>query len=306
MKFLRTVSEEKEAPKTETSCDKIEDPKILSNHLLNTKASYKRKKYSHIRISEISSFCPREYSIGYLTDTTKEDFVNFPLQQQFDLGSAIHWWIQNKSRAFKDVLVGNYKCLACGKLIKDSEGNNYFGPRPKENCNNCGAKPAAIEYNEFYFRIDDPYRVTGKIDLVLHKDGVYRFGDIKSYMNKPTGGLPNSKDIAQIAGYALFYDYVPKEQKFPVEIDTSTVYLHYVSKKFSYKESILTFNISPKKLMIDEIKERVGAFSEAVRSGRIPAPFTPCVKSDFKGSKAKYCEMADVCRDWYINGRNNF
>lgn len=258
-----------------------------------------------MRISELGTFCPREYAIGFLTDTTKEDFTNFPLQQQFDLGSALHWWIQNKSKAFKDIIVGNWKCIACNKLISDSNGNPYFGPKPKENCNHCGAKPTAIEYNEFYFRIDEPYRVTGKIDLVLNKDDVHRFGDIKSYANKPEGGFPNGKDVTQIAGYAFFYNYVPEAQKFPVPIDTDYVYLHYISKKFSYRESILTYPIKPSKLMIDEITKRVSEFTEATKTGKIPKPFEPCVKSNFSKGKAKSCGLSETCKEWHNNGRTN-
>lgn len=306
MKFLRTVSEEKEAPKTETSCDKIEDPKILSNHLLNTKASYRRKKYSHIRISELGSFCPRCYAIGYLTDTATEDFTNFALHQQFDLGSALHWYMQNHSKVFKDVIVGNWVCKGCNNLRKNSDGSNYFGSKPKSNCETCGALPGATEYKEFYFRINEPYRVTGKIDAVLHKDGVYRFSDFKSYFEKPEGGFPNGKDVTQIAGYAFFYNYVQPEKKFPVDIDTDYIYLHYISKKFSYKESILTYPIRPSQAMIDEIIKRVSEFTEATKTGNIPAAFDVCAKSKFSKGKAKQCPFSETCSRWYNNGRNNF
>ena len=103
MKFLRTTTKESQGG-NKTQYDNIEDPNILSNQLLNTKKTFRYKKYTHVRISEVHSFCPREYAIGYLTDTAQENYVDFPLQQQFDLGSALHWYLQNKSKVFKDVL----------------------------------------------------------------------------------------------------------------------------------------------------------------------------------------------------------
>lgn len=300
MKFLGTSKKETQAsapPAQQTTFDGVTDPSILTSQVANTKKSFRYKKFNQVRISEIDTFCPREYALGYLTDTAAQSFVDFALQCQFDLGSALHWYYQNKSKTFKDTLCGWYKCLACGNYRQDKNGNRYFGTRPKTNCEVCGAKPEATEYEEFLFRLTEPYRIVGKIDAVLFKDGVYRLADFKSYAKKDN--FPLRKDIAQVSSYAHFYNYVPEDQKFPVNIDTSIVYVIYISKAFSYRESILTYPIRPKKEMIDNIVGRVKQFTEATKTGVLPKPLEQCVK---KGFGLKKCHMKELCKEKWEKG----
>jgi len=300
LKFLRTTVEEKETGKNTTQYDNIKDPQILSSQLLNTKKSFRYKKYTHIRISEIHSFCPREYALGFLTDTSQKNFVDFPLQQQFDLGSAIHFWVQNKSKVFKDVLYGNFKCLACQRLRENKDGSLYFGTRPNTPCPFCGANQQATEYNEFMFRVDEPYRVVGKMDAIIFKEA-YRIGDFKSYWQRPPSGFPIGKDVIQLASYMYFYDQLPDEIKFPVKIDTSCGYLHYISKKFTYSDSILTYPIRPTEKMIRPIINNVAIFTEAVKTRTIQAHLNYCLRSELKKDRAKDCYLSDLCKEYYYN-----
>ena len=297
MKFLGTTT------KKAVTCDKVEDPKILSGQLLNTKKSFRFKKYTHIRISEIDSFCPREYTLGFRTNAAQKSFVDFPLQQQFDLGSAIHYWLQNRSKVFE--IYGNWVCLACSKTRLTKYGTKYFGTKPQTKCLNCGASHKATEYEEFYFRMDTPYRIVGKIDGVIKKDGVYRFVDFKSYWQQPKGGFPNGKDVAQLASYANFYNYVPEEDKFPVEIDTSTSYLHYISKKFSYSESILTYPVRKNKKLLDLITKKVVSFTKAVENNTVPEPLEPCIRAEWKSGRSTKCFLKDICKHKYQEGAKN-
>ncbi len=304
MKFLRTTTEEKHTGGGGVSkYDNIGDPVVLSHQLLNTKKSFRYKKYTHVRISEVHSFCPREYAIGYLTDTAQENYVDFPLQQQFDLGSAIHYWVQNgHSKVFKDVICGTWKCLGCRNKRKNKDGSIYFGTKPKTNCETCGAFPEATVYDEFMFRIDKPYRIVGKMDEILFKDGVYRIGDFKSYWQRPKSGFPIGKDVVQLSSYMYFYSLLPDELKFPVNVDTTCGYLHYISKKFSFTESILTYPIRPNKKMLEPIIRNVGAFTNAANIRKLPPPLSVCLRSEFKKGRAKDCYMADKCKEYYYNG----
>lgn len=295
MKFIGT------SKKNITTCDGVEDPKILSHQLLNTKKSFRLKKYTHIRISEIGTFCPREYTCFYLNDAAQKSFVDFPLQQQFDLGSAIHWWMQNKSKTFQ--IYGFWRCLSCSQTRLNKYGTKYFGTKPNTPCLNCGAHQDATEYEEFYFRMDDPYRVVGKIDGIIKKDNVFRFVDFKSYWEKPKAGFPSGNDVAQLTSYAYFYNFVPEEEKFPVEIDTNTSYLHYISKKFSYSESILTYKVQPSKKMLDIIKERVVQFTKSAKDGTIPQPFDICVRNEWKSGRSKDCPARALCKKYYQEGK---
>ena len=300
MKFLGTTTK----AANQTTCDGVEDPRILSAQLLNTKKSFRLKGYTHVRISEIGTFCPREYAIGYQLGSKKESYVEFATQQQFDLGSALHYWYQNGgSKVFKDVLHGWWFCLSCQQTRKNKDGTNYFGLKPTTKCNNCGAHPAASQYQEFFFRIDNPYRVVGKIDGVIKKDNVYRFCDLKSFWKKPDSGFPAGNDVTQIASYAHFYNFVPEEQKFPVPIDTSTVYLHYISKKFSYSDSLPTYQIKPTQKMIDLIVKRVKDFTDSTITGVLPEPFEQCVRNKFEKGRAKDCFLKNNCLHYYQEGK---
>lgn len=280
--------------------DGVECPKMLSHLILNTKQKPRFKKYNQVRISEIGTFCPREYAIGFKTDAQQQSWVDFGLQQQFDLGSAIHWWLQNRSKVFN--IYGFWECLSCRKLRMTKYGTKYFGQKPATNCLNCGADAKATEYAEFYFRLESPYRIVGKIDGVIKKDDVYRFVDFKSYFEVPKSGFPAANDVAQLAAYSYFYNYVPEEDKFPVPIDTNTSYLHYISKKFSYSESILTYPVSPSDKLLKVMKERVLSFTKSTEDGTIPKPMEICVRNEFSSGRAKSCFMADICKHYYQEG----
>lgn len=299
-------SGQKEQPetKTQTSIDEVSDPNVLTSQLANIKQSFRYKAYKHIRISEMHSFCPREQALGYLKDIKKKDFVEAPLQVQFDLGSALHFWLQNFSKTTKDVLFGNWVCLGCGNYRLNDNGSVYFGPRPskylKRPCETCGAKTDATFFEEFSFRTDRPYPVTGKMDGVLCKDGVYRFIDFKSYFER--SNFPLAKDVVQIASYAHFYELLPEELKLPVPVDTSTSYLMYISKKFNYREPILTYPIKKTKDLTDKITNQIEKVINAQNTGVLPVPFDNCVKSGFSKGRAKDCFVKEYCKEAHQNG----
>ena len=299
-------SGQKEQPetKTQTSIDNVSDPTVLSSQLTNLKQSFRYKGYSHIRISEMHSFCPREQALGYLKDIKKKDFVETPLQVQFDLGSALHYWFQNHSKITKDVLFSNWVCVACGNYRLNDDGSAYFGPRPskylKRPCETCGAKTDATFFEEFFFRMNRPYPVVGKMDGVLCKDGVYRFIDFKSYHEAQN--FPLTKDVIQIVSYAHFYEFLPDHLKLPVSIDTSTSYLMYISKKFNYSSPILTYPVKKTEEMTTKLSDQVDKVRKAQDTGEIPAPLDSCIKSGFSKGRAKDCFIKQYCKEAYDNG----
>jgi hypothetical protein len=138
------------------------------------------------------------------------------------------------------------------------------------------------------------------MDGVIEKDGVYRFVDFKTYFDK--GNFPQPKDVVQISSYAYFYQCLPEEQKMPVPIDTSTSYLIYISKKFNYREPILTYPVKETPKMVDTIISQVDKVREAQDTGRLPLPFDDCVKRNFESGRAKNCYLRDYCKEKYDRG----
>jgi len=296
LKFIKKTKEESDKPRV----DDVEDPSILMSQLINTNKSFRHKKWTHVRISEIDSFCPRAYALAWAQDEKTESYVHFALQQQFDIGSAMHWYLQNFSKVFKDNFYSLWKCVACGNMRVNDDGSLRFSRNPrffdkKGKCEHCGASNEATFCEEFMFRMDSPYRTVGKMDGVIKVDeGVYRFLDFKTFFDE--SNLPKGSDFCQVASYCYFYNFLEEKDKLPVTIDTSIGYLFYVSKKMNFREPIKAFPVEVKGALIDPIKEKVAKFTDAVDNGNIPEPFEPCTRN-FEAGKAKKCEMRELCQE---------
>jgi len=298
VKFLGVTKEN--VQKSDINCfnDLPDSPNVTAKDLLNLNKTYNRKKYTHVRLSELAVFCPREYVLGYKYGKVKEAFTEYPLMQQFELGSALHFWYQNFSKVFKDVLYGYWRCWACGNLR--GKGKSFFGTRKEVKatpCEHCGAKPDATFYHEFYFRVDEPYRVVGKIDGFIMKDNELYIIDFKTFFEK--GDFPKPQDKIQLAGYMFFYELLPDDLKLSYKVNTSAGYLYYISKKFNYRDSILAYEVQKEDKLIEPIKKNVGMFTRGVKEGIIPEPFDICIRSGWSRGKAKNCYLRDLCRQEY-------
>ena len=297
MKFLQTSSETEEV---KVNVFKNMSDVVDSNGLsvLNLKKTFNIKKYTHVRMSEIATFCPREYALGFKLGKTKESYTEYPLMQQFEIGSALHFWYQNFSKVFKDVLYGYWKCWACGNLRgKDKPTFTTREEIRKTPCEHCGADSKATFYHEFFFRADEPYRVVGKIDGFIMKNNKLHLVDFKTYFNNE--GFPKLQDKAQLIGYMLFYNHLPDELKLPYEVNLEEGYLYYISKKFNYRDSILVFSVAKEKKIVDAIMNNVTLFTKSVTEGILPPPFDTCIRSNWTKGKAKKCYLSDVCKEYY-------
>ena len=303
MQFLGKSSKEKESASTSNSIDGVSDPGILTNQLSNTNKSFRYRPFKHVAISEMATFCPRQYVIGYLEDEKREEFVEFPGQIQMDIGSAFHFWLQNYSKIYKHNLYGYWRCAACHNYRLNEDGSLYFGKRPsyylKRGCEHCGASSDASFFEEFFFRLNDPYPVSGKMDGVLEKENVFRFIDFKTYWDGKD--LPLGKDKVQLATYMLIYSMLPNESKFPVEVDTNIGYLIYFSKKFNYRNPILTYPVYLTESFTNTTKAQLELVKRGQQFGEVPEPFESCKKSGFQAGRAKNCAMKEKCREYYYN-----
>jgi hypothetical protein len=252
-----------------------------------------------LRMSEIDSACIREWIIGNRLDGTAKKVFYFPTCIQLDLGSALHYHLQNSESYFGDSLYGFWYCLACGRRRR-------FGIRPTENCEYCGAKPKATVYDEYMFRLsgDAPVYVVGKIDLILKVDGKFRFGEIKTY----SGDIKKFADGAhamQLSGYIDFHRYDKSETKLPITIDRSVGYLIYVSKKQAGKDTVLSFPVRPTAASLTPVREKASAFTLGVREGILTEPLQPCINAKWEAGRAKTCPMSLHCKKLYQTKTKN-
>jgi hypothetical protein len=283
-----------ELPSQDSVIDSITDPTKLPHHLLDNYGGRRsERRYKNLRLSEIDSACPREWVLGNLLDLYYYQNVPIANLWQMNMGSILHWYIQNDPAFFGDRLVGWWKCRACGFLRR-------FGNRPKEPCEKCHAHPRVTEYEEYMFRLTTPYRVVGKIDLILRvAPRVYRYGEIKTCskdMMSPDGG-----HVAQTASYNYFSRY---DNTLPITIDRSKCYIFYFNKKFDFKGPVKTFTVKPTERLINPLKAKAAMITEGVASRTLPDPLAGCISVNFstKSGRPKKCGIPQECKKQYELG----
>lgn len=305
MKFLeRTINEAENIPAEVVegittneleAFDSIDSPDKIPYHLLE--ASNGRsvtRKYKSIRLSEVDGCCPREYILGNLLNLQYVDYARFSNLWQMDMGSAMHWHVQNSPTYFGDKLVGWWRCRACGFTRR-------FGIRPKEPCEQCRAHPRVTEYKEYMFRISDPFAVVGKVDLILRvAPRVYRFGEVKTCSEDKSG--PDGAHVAQLASYTYFSRF---DDQLPITIDRSKSYLFYFNKKFNWKSPVKAFVIKPTEKLMAPIIDKVSAVTEGMNTGVLLPPLQKCISGAFKKGRAKNCGISMECQKHFDRGITN-
>ncbi len=269
--------------------DSITDNKQLTNNILNTKDRVRNKRYTHLRMSELDAACPREWTLGYTLTKTVQARVAFSQATMMDMGTALHYWLQNHSNYFKGQLLGYWTCQACQTLRR-------FGLRPEDKCEICGASHRATTYEEYMFRYTSPYRVVGKTDGIIKVGNVHRFIDIKT-TGKPIES-PAKKDIVQLTGLIHFHQFDEGHMKLPITIDRSCGYLIYFHKTFNFRNPAIVFEVRPDKTSIDSIVAKAQAFTDGANSGTLPPPLNPCFVSNFTIGRATNCPMVKHCKDF--------
>ena len=281
-------------PNQEVVVDSITDPTKLPHHLLDNYGGRRsERRYQNLRLSEIDGACPREWVLGHLLDLSYWQNVPIANLWQMNMGSILHWYIQNDPTFFGDRLVGWWRCMACGY-------ERRFGVRPKEPCEKCHAHPRVTEYVEYMFRLTTPYRVVGKVDLILRiAPRIYRFGEVKTCSKDMLS--PDGSHVAQTASYNYFSRY---DNSLPITIDRSVCYIFYFNKKFDYKGPTKTFPIKPTERLINPLKTKAGIITEGIRNKTLPTPLAACIGSNFseKSGRSKQCGIASECRKKYELG----
>ena len=296
MKFLDDRSPIDNMPTQESVLDSITDPTKLPHHLLdNYKGSKQERRYKNLRLSEIDGACPREWVLGHLMDLSFWSSAPIANLWQMNMGSILHWYIQNDPAFFGDRLVGYWKCMACGY-------DRRFGVRPKEPCEKCKAHPRVTEYNEYMFRISAPFRVVGKIDLILRiAPRIYRFGEIKTCSKDVSN--PEGAHVAQTVSYNYFSRY---DNNLPIQIDRSTCYIFYFNKMFNFKGPTKVFPIKPTKILVNPLAAKARLITEGINSRTLPDPLTPCINVNFSknSSRPKRCGIPQECKKYFEMGAN--
>jgi hypothetical protein len=147
------------------------------------------------------------------------------------------------------------------------------------------------------FRLSKPYRVVGKIDLILRvAPRVYRFGEIKTVSKDVEN--PDGAHVAQVLSYNFFSKY---DDKLPITIDRSVAYIFYFNKIFNFKGTVKTFRIQPTDRNIGPLKAKARAITEGVDNRTLPDPLLPCIKTNFSknSGRARSCGIPGDCKKYF-------
>lgn len=294
MKFLTSREVIEGVPDVQTVIDGIHDPRQLPKHLIDaTKGRSKERRYKSLRLSEIDKACPREWVLGHCLNLYYVDSAPFANLWQMNMGTVLHHYVQNEPSYFGDRLVGWWQCKACGHIRR-------FGVRPQEPCEKCHAHPRVTEYYEYYFRLTKPYRVVGKVDLILRvAPRVFRFGEIKTCSKDMEN--PDGEHVAQTLSYNFFSKY---DDQLPIQIDRSISYIFYFNKLFNFKAPVKTFKIMPTERMVNPLKKKAGAITEGIDKKELPDPLLPCIKVNFSSTsgRPRSCGIAKECKKYFERG----
>jgi hypothetical protein len=271
--------------------DSIEDPSLLAHSLLNLDTPVRQEGYfPKLRLSGIADVCVREQILGLRSSVVCDVKVPLGMQVTFDIGNAIHDFLQNAGMYFRDSRLGWWRCSACGEKV--------FGRKPKTRCAKCGALVGAIRYHEHALCLPDDVPVSGHPDNFLEvAPGDIRIVDFKSINGNDFDIMtsPKAEHVMQLVGYM---HYIGFDTSIPVKVNTQSGLIIYVSKKHTVKQlPFKAFHVHRSLIYIDVIEKKVNEFKKAlVADAYLPGLDMTCEKTNFSCQKAKYCPVVSLCK----------
>lgn len=220
------------------------------------------------RVSSLVRMCPRQEVIRHRLKHEAVERIDHKLQRTFDIGSAVHWWLQNKWFGPWGTLVGIWKCSSCAKTFK--------GVMPMK----CCTDQRDFVYEEFSLE-DKNYGITG------HIDGVLATPDLKALEIKTCNSMQ--------------YQMITSKRKDAMEAhkDQLQLYMYLTGIKsgivlyFEKDQSmIFDFRYEYDQPRVDRILNTLQNTREAMRTGVLP-PRELCPSKDC--ARAKQCPVRAEC-----------
>ncbi len=282
------------------SIDSIENPFRLATALLTYKHLSRtevRKYPPYLRCSTIHSVCVREQILGWRLDKQVRSHVDSSLQMTFDIGNAVHFYIQNSKQYFGDKQIGYFECMACGHVV--------FGRKGRlQPCQNCKAHQRAFFYKEHHMSIRKPFRLSGHQDLFLEVSlGDVRIADIKTLKTDLWKKLeePYADHKIQVHGYMIGAEY---DTKFPIKVRSDRALLIYVPKEMVKGLPFKAFHVRRDDSIVSMIVDELELFRDAYNDESIIPPLHQlCERSEFGNYQSRSCPVLNECRGLCNGGR---
>jgi len=280
-----------------TAAESKGDSAVIAFENLELFSKAEEKVIGAPRASSLYESCVRMLVIGTKNRVVRKSWDSLNDRMIFLIGHAVHYWAQNTPDLFGNRRRGWWRCSACGAI-------RQFGPPPTTKCEKCGARPEASIYAEHYFKLKDPFYVTGHSDMFIEKKkALFRVVELKTISGDAFSKLraPLVQHEWQVLTYLLG---VAHDKTLPVSIDSRAGYIVYISKKFTTKEApVKMFLIKKNPLIQQKIKEKLMLYKNAIDGGPLPPPKPSCLQSKFGNYEAKFCPVRKQCiEDWVKNG----
>lgn len=278
-------------PGQASDIDDIQDPFMLAHRMLELDGRRETRKCdSRLRMSSINDVCVRAQLIGLRKDISKAENIAIGMRVTFDMGNAIHDFLQNCDGYLGKNRLGWWRCLACGSKI--------FGRRPNANCKSCGALSYASRYVEHALRMPDDLPVSGHIDgFVEVAPADIRIIDFKTISGEEFVKLtaPKPEHCVQVNGYM---HYIGKDTNIPVEVNQRSGFLLYVSKKHVHNGlPFKLFHVRRNQDVVNFIENKVALFKRGLDDVTFfPDPLRICAESDFTASACRSCNVMSYCK----------
>jgi len=214
-------------------------------------------------------------NLSNIADVTENNPESMRHAVMFDVGNAVHYWIQNRYFGPMGVLKGAWKCLKCG--------NRIWGFWARE-CQNCGGVHT-LEFKEI--PIHDPIH-----NIVGHSDGIYVPKWAKSEDDEAV------IDIKTAGPHWWKTKYIDKKYVYQIMIYTGLMglkkaILFFVDKASTepcpFYEHIMDYDPVPLK----DAREKIEIFNAYAGKKEFPMR---CAECEIPGNqKCKKCPVSHVC-----------
>lgn len=276
--------------KNSSGIESVKDPVMLAHRLMDLESRSENRYFDHrLRMSAMHNVCVRGQLLGYRNHLVTKDFLPVGMRLTFDIGNAIHHFLQNSQDYLGMRRMGWWECLACG--------NREFGRKPRGSCPKCGASSRARQYLEHALNLPRDIPVSGHIDGFLEVEpGDIRVIDFKTINGEDFESLasPKPEHCIQVNGYM---NYVQIDDTLPVRINPDKGLVLYISKKHTVKTlPFKMFQVRREKIFMDVIEEKVANFRRGLEDNAyLPPPLSSCVASGFKSASCRSCRAYAEC-----------
>lgn len=245
--------------------------RFLAEKLLSTEQVDVPGVDTKYRASGIAKVCERQEVLMSILKVGLTRKIDPSLQMTFDIGHGFHYIVQNKW--LKDLLIGNWRCVACGKY------HNWS--RVPKKCMACSAD-TGFEYMELSFDGKDGYLITG------HPDGVLEY--------------PNGKKVLlelKTTNSAYFKYILDSGKPLSDHMDQIMIYMWFLDVKeaavvyFSKDDSKLRiFNIDFDQERLNKLLKKIDVIKGGIRTNLVPTRY---VCDSISCARAKRCPVKNKC-----------